>query len=135
MTDLKRRMFVWSAAFAIVLALTAQCHAHALAPAYYPLGPYGFLFFLQSPAYILGVLVVIIVHAFILQRCLRPTTLLGDSARGAVILILSKVAESLPGALFLVIAPWRAWSSDSVADTVGIPVLIFGVGLAANALN
>ena len=120
--------------FAIVLASSTQCYAHALAPAYYPLGPHGLLFVFQTPACILPVLAVIVIHAFILQRYLGPATLLGASWRAVVVLILSKVAESVPTVMLLAVAPWRAWSSDSTVDTVGIPALIFAVGLAANVL-
>jgi hypothetical protein len=102
--------------------------------AYYPLGPYVVLFGFQSLAFVLPVLLVIVVHSFILRIYLRPKTLLGDLGRATAILVLSKIAESLPGVLLLVMAPWRVWSSDSVIDTIGIPFLIFGVGLAANAL-
>lgn len=133
MNDQKLRVHGCLLAGAIILALSDQSHAHALAPAYYALGPYA-LFGLQSPVCVLSVLVVIVVHVFILRMCLGPTTLGGDFGRAATILILSKVAESLPGGLLLVIAPWRAWSSDSVVDTVGVPVLIFGAGLVAMAL-
>ena len=122
------------ALLALVLAFPSLCHAHALHPAYYALGPYSFLFPFEAPAGLLPIVAVIGIHAIILRVTVSSMTAMQNLWRAGVAFVASKAAESIPGVAVLSTAPWVMWSDDSFGATVLTPLLLFGMGVAVNAL-
>lgn len=127
-----RRTAITLVFLAAILATPSLCHAHALHPAYYPLGPYALIFPLGSPAAFLPVIVLVGIQMAMLRCVVRSKKTFGLFWRTGVAFLASKAGESIPGFLILCIAPWVMWSSDSWWATVWVPLHIFGVGLVVN---
>lgn len=118
---------------AACLASPSVCHAHALHPAYYPLGPYVLFIPFSAPVGLLPVFMVIGIEAAMVRSMVSLKSKSGALGLSAVAFLASKAGESIPGIAILATASGVMWSSDSLWATVGAPLLIFGVGLAVNA--
>ena len=115
-------------------AFPSLCHAHALHPAYYALGPYSLVLPFLAPAGLLPIFAVIGIHAVVLRVMVSRKTAVQNLWRAGVTLVASKVGESIPGVAILSTAPWIMWSADSFAATIVTPLLLFGVGVVVNAV-
>ncbi len=128
-----KRWTVTVLAFLVVsIATPSVCHAHALHPAYFALGPYAVILPSVTPVAFLPVLVAIGIQAAILRYMVSNRKTLGNLWRAGVAFLASKAAESIPGIAILLTAPWVMWSPDSAWAIFWAPLLLFGVGVAAN---
>lgn len=118
---------------AVILAAPSVCHAHALHPAYYPLGPYVLLLPLSAPVALVPLFVVVGINAAVLRGTVSKRRMSGTLLGAGVVFVVSKAGESVPGLVILRAAPWVMWSSDSTWATLWAPLLLFGVGVLANA--
>lgn len=130
---MKRWTMTALAFLAAILATPSLCHAHALHPAYYPLGPYAFILSLAAPAAFLPVVLVVGIQTAILRCVVSSKKAFGILWRTGIVFLASKAGESIPGCVILWTAPWVMWSPDSPWATVWAPLLLFGVGVVVNA--
>ena len=134
MSNIKRWIVPALVFLAVSLATPSLCHAHALHPGYYPLGPHPFVFPLTTPTWLLSVIVVVGIQAAILRYMVSNRKPSGNLWRAGVAFLVSKAAESIPGCAILWAAPWVMWSDDSSWAVFWAPLLLFGVGFVANVV-
>lgn len=134
MNHMKRWTLTALAFLAVILATPSLCHAHALHPVYYPLGPYAFILPLAAPTALLPVFAVVWIQTVILRYMVASKKASGILWRAGVAFLASKTGESIPGFAILWAAPWVMWSSDSWWATVWAPLLLFGVGVVVNII-
>lgn len=132
---LRHRSAIVASTFLFMLLLCPTlCHAHALHPVYYSLGPYVLFIPLTSLVGLVPLVAVVAFHTLFLRLIFRRRTVLQTLWRAAAAFVASKLGESIPGCAVLSAAPQMMWSSDSFQATLGIPLVLFLIGGVVNAI-
>jgi hypothetical protein len=118
-----------AAATAAVLLAPQVALAHSLDPMYVGLGPYSLSPIVES--YGLLLVPLLLAHVLILRTLVSFDRRFLDVAwRAAVIFVVSKIAEFLPGLAFL----GQAWRNPSIGETALFTTLLFAASFGANLL-
>ena len=141
---MNRRRIISVVGPAVVLATPSICHAHAVHPVYFGLGPLSLMIpFLNpphSPKMVVGCLLflgVIAAQSVILHFMIPGKGTCGNLWRATMAFVTGKVAESVClialGLIGPLLFPWLAWSLDSWKVVYVVPILVFGAGVYATA--
>lgn len=139
-----RRRIIAVVGPAVVLATPSICHAHAVHPVYFGLGPLSLMIPFSNPPHLPKVVVccllflgVIAAQSLILHFMIPGKRTLGNLWRATVVFMTGKVAESVCLIVIVLIGPllfpWLAWSLDSWEVVYVVPILMFGAGVYATA--
>jgi len=107
------------------LLLCRQCHAHALSPTHYPLGPNPILLVTENPSFALLPLGAILLGAALLIWGVPGVTFLGGLWRAALLWTAGRGAEFL----MMMALPLEGWHGDRL-DLLGQAAALLLVGTA-----
>ncbi|MHB0954741.1 MAG: hypothetical protein ACYC0X_00035 [Pirellulaceae bacterium] len=141
---MNRRRIIAVVGPAVVLATPSICHAHAVHPVYFGLGPLSLMIPFSNPPHSPKVVVccllflgVIGAQSVILHFMIPGEGTFGNLWRATVAFATGKVAESVCllaiGLIGPLLFPWLAWSLESWEVVYVVPILMFGAGVFATA--
>ena len=116
-----------------VLFFATECHAHALSPVHYPLGPLPFLLATEKAFLAILIPVVIGVETAALWYFFRQLRFLGNLWRASVLYVCSRAGETVGFYSMIVTAPLFGWVAPGwcprSSEIIGSAVYCLAFGL------